>query len=122
MANKITKLSPANDPGEIGAVYHQRFAVQYDYPVHFTHDLFQRGNDVFVSALARKEPNKRHRFVVFIDADVAASWPALAHDIGAYAEHHAERLQLLAHPEVIAGGEQVKRDPELVPRLQKRLV
>ena len=90
--------------------------------MHFTHNLFSRDNEVFVSALARKEPNKRHRFVVFIDADVAASWPALAHDIGAYSEHHAERLQMLAPPEVIAGGEQVKRDPELVTRLQKRLV
>ena len=33
-----------------------------------------------------------------------------------------ERLHLLAHPEVIAGGEQVKHDPELVTRLQRRLV
>jgi len=122
MANKITKLSPANDPGELGAVYHQRFAVQYDYPVHFTQDLFARDNEVFVDALARKEPSKRHRFVVFIDADVAASWPALMHEIGAYSEHHAERLHLLAHPEIIPGGEQVKRDPELVTRLQRRLL
>jgi 3-dehydroquinate synthase len=121
MANKITKLAPANDPGELGAVYHQRFAVEYDYPVHFTQDLFARDNEVFVDARARKEPNKRHRFVVFIDADVAASWPALMHDIGAYSEHHAERL-LLAQPEIIPGGEQVKRDPELVTRLQRRLL
>jgi 3-dehydroquinate synthase len=103
-------------------VYHQRFAVQYDYPVHFTHDLFSRDNPVFVSALTRKEPNKRHRFLVFVDADVAASWPALAHDICAYADCHAEQLQLLAHPETIVGGEQVKHDPELVTRLQRRLL
>jgi 3-dehydroquinate synthase len=122
MANNVTNLSSATETGELSAVYHQRFAVQYDYPVHFTHDLFGRDNDVFVSALTRKEPNKRHRFVVFIDADVAASWPALTHDIGAYVEHHAERLHLLANPEVIVGGEQVKHDPDLVTRLQKRLV
>ena len=110
------------EPAEFGAVYHQRFAVEYDYPVHFTHDLFARDNPAFVSALARKEPNKRHRFVVFIDADVAASWPALPHDIAAYAEHHATRLQLLAPAEIIVGGEQVKHDPELVTRLQHRLL
>ncbi len=91
MKPTTTATAGANiEPGEFGAVYHQRFAVEYDYPVHFTQDLFARDNPVFVSALARKEPNKRHRFVVFIDADVAASWPALAHDIAAYAEHHAD--------------------------------
>jgi len=110
------------EPGEFGAVYHQRFSVEYDYPVHFTHDLFARDNPVFVSALARKEPSKRHRFVAFIDADVAASWPALAHDMAAYAEHHGARLHLLAPPEVIVGGEQIKHDPQLVTRLQHRLL
>jgi 3-dehydroquinate synthase len=122
MKNTNINSAPVVEPGDFGAVYEQRFSVQYDYPVHFTHDLFARDNPVFVSALARKEPNKRHRCVVFIDADVAASWPALAHDICAYAEHHAEQLQLLAHPETILGGEQVKHDPELVTRLQRRLL
>ena len=96
--------------------------MEYDYPVHFTRDLFSRDNPVFLSALTRKEPDKRHRFVAFIDADVAASWPALAADIRGYAEHHGERLNLLAPPEVIVGGEQVKHDPELVVRLQRRLL
>jgi len=117
-----TTTAQIPDASPFGAVYHQRFAVQYDYPVHFTHDLFSRDNPVFFSALTRKEPNKRSRFVVFIDADVVSSWPALAHDIRAYAESHAEQLQLLAPPETILGGEQVKHDPELVMRLQHRLV
>jgi len=122
MKTPKTNISPLNDAGAFGAVYHQRFAVQYDYPVHFTHDLFSRDNAVFVEALSRREPHKRHRFLALIDADVAASWPALAHDICAYAERHGERLQLLAHPETIVGGEQVKHDPELVTRLQRRLL
>ena len=70
----LTAAAPAAPP----APYHQRFAVEYDYPVHFTRDLFSRDNPVFVLALTRKEPDKRHRFVAFIDADVAASWPQLA--------------------------------------------
>src|SRR5262245_36903573 len=105
------------EPETFGAVYHQRFAVHYDYPVHFTHGLFARDNPVFVEALSRQEPNKRHRAWVLIDADVAASWPGLAHDICAYVEHHGTRLQLVAHPETIVGGEKVKNDPELVSRL-----
>ena len=77
MKDKTTNSSSVIEPAAFGAVYHQRFAVEYDYPVHFTHDLFARDNPVFVDALARKEPHKRHRFIAFIDADVAASWPAL---------------------------------------------
>jgi len=122
MKSLPTNTSPVSELGPFGAVYQQRFSVDYDYPVHFTQDLFSRENPVFVDALSRKEPNKRHRFLVLIDADVGASWPALAHDICAYAEHHGERLQLLAHPETIVGGEQVKHAPELVTRLQRRLL
>jgi 3-dehydroquinate synthase len=102
-------------------VYQQTFTVSYSYPVHFTTGVFSRGNPVFVQALSRLEPNKRHRFVVFIDGNVAASWPALTHAIAAYAEEHAESLQLVATPEVLPPGEQLKNDPALVTRLQQRL-
>jgi 3-dehydroquinate synthase len=96
--------------------------LQYDYPVHFTQDLFSRDNPVFVSALTRKEPNKRSRFVVFIDADVASSWPALAHDVRAYAESHAEQLQLLAPPEDHSGRRTGQTRPGPSDALQHRLV
>ncbi|MBI3529112.1 MAG: 3-dehydroquinate synthase [Betaproteobacteria bacterium] len=104
------------------AVYTQEFSVRYDYPVHFTEHLFARGNPVFVQSIVRREPAKRHRIVVFVDANVAASWPTLVHDIAAYAEVHAESLELVGHPEVVAGGEHVKNDPAFVTSLQRRLV
>ena len=103
------------------AVHQQEFTVSYSYPVYFTSGAFERENLVFAHALSRLEPAKRHRFAVFIDGNVAASWPALAHSIAAYAQDHAESLQLVAHPEVLPAGEQVKNDPALVTRLQQRL-
>jgi len=103
------------------AIYQQEFTLSYNYPVYFTAGVFARANPVFVHALSRLEPNKRHRFVVFIDGNVAASWPALAHSIAAYAEEHAESLQLVAPPEVLPAGEQVKNDITQVTRLQHRL-
>jgi 3-dehydroquinate synthase len=109
------------EPG-MEAVYHQEFSVRYDYPVHFTEHLFARGNPVFVQSIVRREPTKRHRLVVFVDANVAASWPTLVHDIAAYTEMHAESLELVGRPEVMAGGEHVKNDPALVTGLQRRLV
>ena len=117
----IELVKPAAEPG-MEAVYHQEFSVRYDYPVHFTEHLFARDNPVFVQSIVRREPTKRHRVVVFVDANVAASWPALVHDIAAYAEVHAESLELVGRPKVVAGGEQVKNDPALVTSLQRRLV
>ncbi|MFL6579368.1 MAG: 3-dehydroquinate synthase [Burkholderiales bacterium] len=117
----VELVKPAGDSA-LEAVYHQEFAVHYDYPVHFTEHLFARANPVFVQSIARREPAKRHRIVVFVDANVAASWPALVHDIAAYAEAHAESLELVGRPEVVAGGEHVKNDPALVTSLQRRLV
>lgn len=104
------------------AVYQQEFAVRYDYPVYFTEHLFARDNPVFAQVLTRREPNKRHRFVAFVDANVASTWPALVHDIESYAQGHGEAMHLVARPEVVPGGEQVKNDPALVTRLQHRLV
>jgi 3-dehydroquinate synthase len=117
----VELVKPGAQPGT-DAVYQQEFSVRYDYPVHFTEHLFARSNPVFVRSIVRREPAKRHRVVVFVDANVAASWPGLLHDIAAYAEAHAESLDLIGRPEVVAGGEHVKNDPALVTGLQRRLV
>jgi len=117
----VELIKPVADSG-MEAVYHQEFSVSYDYPVHFTEHLFARDNPVFVQSIVRREPAKRHRVVVFLDANVAASWPTLVHDIAAYAQVHAESLELVGPPEVVAGGETVKNDPALVTGLQRRLV
>ena len=117
----VELIKPVAESG-MEAVYHQEFSVRYDYPVHFTEHLFARDNPVFVQSIVRREPTKRHRVVVFLDANVAASWPTLVHDIAAYAQVHAESLELVGPPEVVAGGETVKNDPALVTGLQRRLV
>jgi 3-dehydroquinate synthase len=117
----IELVKPNAEPG-MEAVYHQEFSVRYDYPVHFTEHLFARDNPVFVQSIVRREPAKRHRVVVFVDANVAASWPTLVHDVAAYVEVHAESLEMVGRPEVVAGGEHVKNDPALVTSLQRHLV
>ena len=120
MSAAITSLPQRID--ERSAFYLQSFAVRYEYPVCFTEHLFARDNPVFRDTLLRREPGRCHRFVVFVDANVAASFPSLAHDIAGYAGVHAEAMQLVAQPESVPGGEHVKNDPALVTRLQHRLV
>ena len=113
--NKISALP------ETRAVYQQEFAVRYDYPVYFTENLFAPDNPVFAQAVTRREPSKRHRMVAFVDANVAAAWPALVHEIAAYAQGHGDCMELTAPPELVPGGEHIKNDPALVARLQQRL-
>ncbi len=106
---------------EYAAVYRQEFSIRYDYPVYFTERVFDQDNPVFEQAMRRGEPSKRHRFVAFVDANVAACWPALGHEIAAYARAHADAMDLVGQPEAVPAGEQVKNDPSFVARLQRRL-
>jgi 3-dehydroquinate synthase len=88
-----TKLEPVK-----GAVHLQRFAVAYEYPVHFTEFVFDPANPVLVEALARHEPERRHRCVVFVDDGLLEARPGLGDEIVAYARHHAARMELVAAP------------------------
>jgi 3-dehydroquinate synthase len=117
------EITPLPQRGEDRcAVYLQSFSVRYEYPVYFTEHLFAHDNPAFRDTLLRREPGRRHRFVVFIDANVAASFPSLEHDIAGYASVHADAMELVAHPQRVPGGEQVKNDPALLTQLQHRLV
>jgi len=116
----ISSLSQRSD--EPSAPHVQRFSVRFEYPVYFTEHLFARDNPSFSDALQRREPARRHRFVAFIDDNVAAAHPSLTRDIAEYARQHAHAMELVAPPELVPGGEQAKNDPALVTRLQQRLV
>lgn len=120
MNAEVTPLRHRGD--DRNAVYLQSFSVRYEYPVYFTEHLFAHDNPAFRETLLRRESGRRHRFVVFIDANVAASFPSLEHDIAGYAGVHADVMELVVHPERVPGGEQVKNDPALLTRLQHRLV
>lgn len=103
-------------------VYVQQFAVPFSYPVYFTEHVFGPDNTVFIDAVTRLEGDRVHRFVVFIDAGLAAAWPGLADAVGRYAEANATAIQLVAPPRIITGGEGVKNDPTLVAGLQKQML
>src|SRR5690348_6089736 len=86
--------------------YIQQFAIQFEYPVHFTHGLFSPDNPILADTVARLEPARRHRVATFVDDAVAGAMPTLISDIATYAARHESRLELLAPPEIVAGGEQ----------------
>lgn len=98
----------------------QKITVAYEYPVYFTADLFAAHNPDLVEAVARKEPGRRHRIFAVVERAVAEAWPRLLGDIRAYAECHRDRLELVADPLVVEGGEATKNDAAALARLQGR--
>lgn len=104
-----------------GDMHVQRFAVAYEYAVHFTRGLFRPANHVLADALAGREPHRRHRFLAVVEEGLAACRPDLPDAITAYAAHHAGRIEAVAPPEIVPGGEAAKNDPALVEALQRRL-
>ncbi len=102
-------------------VHWQRFEVPFEYPVYFTEGVLDPDNPVLADALSRLEPDKRHRFLVFVDDGLVRARPRLADSVAAYAARHAERLDLVAEPVAVPGGEVVKTDLAFVERMQRAL-
>ncbi|HEY1542577.1 MAG TPA: 3-dehydroquinate synthase [Xanthobacteraceae bacterium] len=98
-------------------VRQQSFSVAYDYSVAFTHDAFDPANRCLIDVLARREPDKRHRCAIFIDAGVLTVMSDLAARITDYAAAHAQSIEIAGEPAVVAGGEACKNDPATIPRL-----
>jgi 3-dehydroquinate synthase len=108
-------------PAEPAVTLTQRFAVDFEYPVAFTADALDPANSTLAAAIARREPDRRHRVLPVVDAGVAAAWPDLAGALAAYADAHRDRLSLAAPPEIVPGGEACKNDPALPARLHARM-
>ena len=86
------------------------FSVPVRFPLLFTSGVFDPGNRVFVDAVSRLEPARRHRVMVAVDDQVALATPSLLPRINAYARAHSSSLDLLGDPVPVAGGEHCKND------------
>lgn len=106
---------------EVAQIAWQRFSVPYDYPVAFTRGLFAPGNPLFADMLARREPAKRHRCLVYLDDCLARARPALMAEIAAYADAHADRMVLAAPVQSVPGGEKIKTELTWIESVQDRI-
>ena len=95
----------------------QNFSVPYDYPVAFTRGLFHAENPLFVEMLSRRESDKRHRVIFYIDDGIAKARPALLEQIRAYAVAHASQIDLLDIVPV-PGGEKIKTELTWIEEIQ----
>lgn len=111
----------SNDEGQ-ESVYLQSFAVHFEYPVYFTRKLFECSNTTLLEAVSRLEPSKRHRLAAIVDEQVAGASPRLLDQVTGYAARHASRIELVASPTIVRGGEGAKNSMRFVKQLQRDLL
>jgi 3-dehydroquinate synthase len=101
-------------------VHTQRFSVQVEYPVVFTEEVLEVTNADLLWALTHREPGRRHRAFVVLDAGLVAAWPSLVGQVDAYFQAHSTSLELAAKPQILPGGEACKNDPGLIQQLHQQ--
>jgi 3-dehydroquinate synthase len=101
---------------------HQRLTVRWEFPVVFTHRLFDVQNPVLRETLDRLAEGRRHRAMLFIDESVAAANPGLIDAATQYFAAHSSALELAGEPEIVPGGEAIKNDFPYAEGLIRRLL
>jgi 3-dehydroquinate synthase len=112
-------LDPKHDASWI-ETHRQAFSISYDYPVYFTRDLFDPANPCLHRALAAVEPEKRHRFAIFVDEGVTLAAPNLLTRITRHAAAHP-LMALAGDIVVVPGGEAVKNQHDCVEHMLSEL-
>jgi 3-dehydroquinate synthase len=100
----------------------QSFSVSYECPVVFTRDAFDPQNPLLADILRRREPQKRHRATIFVDAGVRAAYPRLEAMIRRYAAAHRETIEIVGDVVRVPGGEVAKNDPSVTQTLLSALL
>lgn len=95
-------------PVKHATIYIQSFSVPFEYPVYFTNDLFSPDNPVLRTVVDRLNEGRRHRFVAFVDAGVAAAHEDLLFRMREYFRSRSQDMALVASPTLVPGGESAK--------------
>ena len=98
-------------------VIHNRFAVSFDYPVHFTDNAFDPASDLLCGVFDRLGEKRVHRVAAFVDAGLAEARPGLEASIRAYAHAHADAFELTMEPLRIPGGCKAKNDIAIIQNI-----
>ncbi|UWX53956.1 3-dehydroquinate synthase [Maribacter litopenaei] len=91
----------------------QSFSVPYEYQLHFTRDLFQEENDLFLNIIRDYKDYEPVKLLFVVDRGVADTHPQLLDKITTYCEQNSSNLN---HTKtlLIDGGEQSKNHSEYI--------
>ena len=98
----------------------QDVVVKFSYGVHFTRGLFETTNPLLLQIVGAAS-NKAKSIMVAVDSGVLECHPQLIAKITSYANHFADKIDLVAEPIIIPGGEAAKNDPSLIDRLHREI-
>ncbi|MFW5834339.1 MAG: 3-dehydroquinate synthase [Pseudomonadota bacterium] len=116
----IVSSSSAEAGSALGTVV-QEFSVRFDYPVAFTRRLFDPDNPTLIGSLSRREPDKCHRCLVFVDEGVLDGRPDLFAEIRRYVEAHRGRMALAGPITTVPGGEVIKSELTHIERMHEAI-
>lgn len=100
---------------------HQKFQVNYQYPVIFTEHLFEKDNLVFKNLITNDGDLRQRKALFIIDRGVESKHPELIGQIKAYVSQYPKYFIADIDPILIPGGEEAKNQPELVETLLEKI-
>lgn len=121
MSKSRDRQSDATSPDPGADVYHQRFSVAFDYPVHFTRKVFDSENDLLARTVNRLGENRVHRAAVYVDSGLHEARGDLVAKIKEYFHRHPSELELAGVPQVVPGGEAAKNGWQIVEEVMSTL-
>lgn len=99
----------------------QRFAIDYQFPVTFTQNLFGTDNVTLLNAITLCEKDKQHKLSVFIDDGVIDACPTLLKSMSEYVAAHTQHMTLIGEPIIMKSGEDIKSDPAHLAAIQQTI-
>ncbi|SHI05129.1 3-dehydroquinate synthase [Ferrimonas marina] len=84
--------------------------VQFDYRLSFTRHALAVCNPVLLNAIRRREPQRQHGVLAFVDEELARHQPQLMPQLQDYVGTHRQHLRWLAPPQTLPGGESGKTE------------
>jgi 3-dehydroquinate synthase len=95
----------------------QPIAVPNTHRLIFTRNVFAPDNPVLADQLTPREPGGRARAVIFWDGGLEFAFPGIDRRIAAWFKAQEQRIELLAPPVSLPGGEVVKNDFQHLQRV-----
>ncbi|HEY9771429.1 MAG TPA: 3-dehydroquinate synthase [Coleofasciculaceae cyanobacterium] len=96
----------------------QNVQVNFSYGVHFTRGLFESNNPLLSEVIGANNIAAKS-IIVAVDSGLLEAHPKLIRQINDYADHFADKINLVAQPIIIPGGEAAKNDPALIEKIHR---
>ncbi|MEI6809654.1 MAG: 3-dehydroquinate synthase [bacterium] len=101
--------------------YTQSFQVPYEYPVHFTRDVFDKSNPALANVLKRSGEQGPHRMLAYVDAGLVSANRKVLPALQSYCTSHSDVCDLVKPPEMVPGGERTKNGWNVVQSIMSTI-